>query len=974
MGKFSVRASVCFIVLFLLAGLGLFKSDLGESQAVSRVVEEALGAKSAPAALDLLTADFEEAFVPTIAGADRRPLAAVLERYKRDDRRKSLKVDLLEEFLLEYPNDPWAPSVRLNLGLYYHRTNRFTRALNNLDGAWEALKDQKEQRLKALADHALGEYALTLAHLGRVEELEALLESTSKRSLTGASTELYGFALEGLQGMKSKPDYAFWCGPAALGSIGESCPEWSEKSLEILRAHVSTPRGTSLQQNQTISQELGMNYQMAFRNPGSAIVTPAVVHWRAGHFAAILKETSTDLYEVKDETGGWNRDKTQMDIQAIDEEASGYFLIPQGPLPSGWRVVSGEEGAGVWGRGFTGYRKDTKSTGDTDVVVPTSCPIESLNGGMTGWSVHAMLVSLRLKDTPVGLSPAAFSVPFTVTYAQREVNQPAVFDYANLGPKWTSNWTSHLTDHRAVNGSGQVAHYKAGGGTDDYEFVANTASSQRGDYTQAVLSDVGDGFRLDFTDGGYQEYLHLVGNRYHLSRVVDAQGNATVVEYDGLNRIATIRDAVGRAMTLEYDLPDDPLKITQVTDPFGRSASFAYTPDGHLASITDTFGMVSSYQYGANDFIHTLTTPYGTTTFSYGDVSTEPSLGVRRFLEIVDTEGRISRLESADVGPYTVSSSQVPSGMPLSNSYMTYRNSFYWEPHQLDAVPNYDKATVYHFLHAKNYIDGGWATGRTLESMKRPLENRVWYAYPNHRARIFSGNNNPTHIGRVLGDGTTQLTKYSYNSLSNITQTTDPAGRVFNYTYAPNEMDLTSVSTGGQSLFSATYDDNHNITSLIDASGGTSTFTYNSRGQVTSMTNPLGETTNYTYTLTGNLYTIEAPLQKVTTFLYDSAERVSTVVDSEGYSAQVTYDALDRPLSVTYPDGTTDTLTYDRLDVVASKDRLGRQTQMTYDSLGRVKSILDANGGTTSLGYGLVDSPTSLTDPNGNTTTFQFDL
>ncbi|MFA7481666.1 MAG: hypothetical protein WC314_14255, partial [Vulcanimicrobiota bacterium] len=94
MGKFSVRASVCFIVLFLLAGLGLFKSDLGESQAVSRVVEEALGAKSAPAALDLLTADFEEAFVPTIAGADRRPLAAVLERYKRDDRRKSLKVDL----------------------------------------------------------------------------------------------------------------------------------------------------------------------------------------------------------------------------------------------------------------------------------------------------------------------------------------------------------------------------------------------------------------------------------------------------------------------------------------------------------------------------------------------------------------------------------------------------------------------------------------------------------------------------------------------------------------------------------------------------------------------------------------------------------------------------------------------------------------------------------------------------------------
>ena len=38
----------------------------------------------------------------------------------------------------------------------------------------------------------------------------------------------------------------------------------------------------------------------------------------------------------------------------LDEEGSGYFLVPKGPLPEGWRSVSAQEGAGIWGRGEIG--------------------------------------------------------------------------------------------------------------------------------------------------------------------------------------------------------------------------------------------------------------------------------------------------------------------------------------------------------------------------------------------------------------------------------------------------------------------------------------------------------------------------------------------------------------------------------------------------------------------------------------------
>jgi len=49
---------------------------------------------------------------------------------------------------------------------------------------------------------------------------------------------------------------------------------------------------------------------------------------------------------------------------------------------------------------------------------------------------------------------------------------------------------------------------------------------------------------------------------------------------------------------LSYELISDPLKITRVTDPFGRFATFDYTSAGRLMRITDVVGMPSSFGYG----------------------------------------------------------------------------------------------------------------------------------------------------------------------------------------------------------------------------------------------------------------------------------------------------------------------------------------------------------------------------------------
>jgi hypothetical protein len=47
---------------------------------------------------------------------------------------------------------------------------------------------------------------------------------------------------------------------------------------------------------------------------------------------------------------------------ALESETSGYFLVPAGKLPDGWRAVSKDEGAAVWGKGNVGG-EDSRGTG-----------------------------------------------------------------------------------------------------------------------------------------------------------------------------------------------------------------------------------------------------------------------------------------------------------------------------------------------------------------------------------------------------------------------------------------------------------------------------------------------------------------------------------------------------------------------------------------------------------------------------------
>ena len=917
---------------------------------------------------------FEEPLV-AIGGqpeaADSRELAEALRAYAR--RQGPDDFSSLTTFLAGHPHSPWRAALLTCLGTEYYNTAHYSLALEAWRQGWELSKGATEPRARALADRAAGELALMYARLGRRTELEALLKSVEGRVFVGSATEKIAGAREGLWNMQHRPEISFRCGPLALHRILVAAGP-NPKADSVIINSASPPEGFSLSEVADLSKEVGLNYQMAFRQTGAVLRVPAVVHWKVGHYAALVREEG-GRYLLQDPTF---RDDVWATRAALEAEASGYFLVPPGPLPAGWRPVTAEEGATIRGKGIT----STSDPGPHGAGDPKSGggPCK----GLAVPAVHLMLVNLNLSDEPVGYSPPVGpAVRFTVRYNHRDAFQPATFAYANLGPKWTWDWIACITDN-PLSPSADVKYYLPGGGTRTFTgFNPGTQTFAFEQYDQTRLTRTGPAsYELVAPDGSKLVFAQSDGaagtsRKVFLTQVADPHGNAVTLGYDGSLRLVSLTDAIGQVTTLAYEHPTDPLKITRVTDPFGRFATFDYDGLGRLTRVTDVLGLTSQFAYEAtSDFITALVTPYGTNTFTRGGT------GTTRWLETLYPDGSRDRVEfnqNTNGIAFSEPPGRVPQGMAVFNRWLHGRNTFYWSRNACaTAYGDYSKARLFHWLHLNDVV----STAGILESSKEPLEGRVWYDYDGQNSAGFVGNTAlPRHAGRVLDDGSTQLHTFAYNGFGHVTNAVDPLGRELSFLYATNGIDLLEVrqtrGANNELLARMTYNAQHLPLTRTDAAGQTTSYTYNARGQLLTETNPKGETTTYTYDPNGYLVRVDGPLPGTNdsvTATYDALGRVRTRTDESGYTLTFDYDALDRLTRVTFPDGTFSEYVFDRLDLVLIRDRAGRETRLEYDAMRQLVRRTDPLGRTTHFQWCACGDMRSLTDPLGRNTTWNKDV
>jgi RHS repeat-associated protein len=923
---------------------------------------------------------FPEPLIPVSGKRDadeNRALALALTNFSKAANAED--TDLLTAHLERFPNSPWRASLLANLGAIYRSTAYWSKALKAWEESWSLLRGEEGPKTAMLADFVLGELAQLNARLGRFDRLESLFQETAQRDVRGPATEKVAGARQGLALMNDRPQDAFRCGPMALERILRASNASMALPKQILESR-STRQGMSLTQVNKLAAEVGMKYQMAKRSPGAKIIYPSVINWKVGHFAALTKEVG-QRFLAQDPT--FTRD-VWITEKAIDEEGSGYYLVPVGQLPSGWRAVSAKEGGTVWGKGNAGANSESPPPCVADSIKCSDC--SAPNPGMADYNVDAARVSLSISDTPVGYTPPRGpAVNFTVSYQQREIAPVSTPTYSNLGNKWSFGWLSYLVVDPANESANAVA-YGPGGGTLSYLGFNPTTQSYAPQFeTNVLLVKTGPGsYEKRFPDGSRQIFdlpdgATVYPQMIFMTQSIDPRGNTLTCTYDASFRLVALSDALGQVTTLSYELGSDPLKVTKVTDPFGRFATLEYNVAGLLWKVTDTIGLVSEFTYGSGDFISKMTTPYGATAFVTAEV------GSSRSLEITDPKGGKERVEYTEfVIPNSEPASQVPPG--AFNENLSARNTFYWDKNamaKLHPPLDYTKARITHWLHS---TDLNVASG-IVESSKLPLENRVFMAYTGGNGLQVGSISMPASVSRVLDDGTVQVNQYEYNSYGKMTKITDPIGRATTYVYDADGIDLLEVrqTTGtlNELLTVNAYDTQHRLLTTTDASGQTTTNTYYPLGEIHTVTNAKLETTTYNYDTSGYLQNIVgADPGAVTSFTPDAFGRLRTITDSEGYTVTTDYDAvggdpaktLNRVAKVTYPDGSYEQTTYNRLDPEWTRDRLGGWSRKFYDALRHVVATQSPLNQITTYDWCNCGSVEAMIDPNGNRTSWSRDI
>lgn len=942
---------------------------------------------------------FEEPLVP-VGGeptpAENADLAAALLGYAK--RSGPDDFTSLTGFLRQHPKSPWRAALLTVIGLDYYNTAYYSQALAAWQEAWMLGQQATDAQSRFLADRAGCELAALYSRLGRMTELEALLKSVEQRVFLGGAAERINLAREALSMMQQQPEVSFRCGPLALQSIQRSLDTRAADEMAIFNS-ASTQQGFSLPQVAELSKTIGLNYQMAFRKQRGEFILPSVVHWKAGHYAALIRKEG-DRYLLEDPTFGNTVWATQ---RALETETSGYFLVPAGKLPNGWRSVDEREGGDVRGKGVTtGIDPDNYTEGDLQAG---SCLLDGNEAGMAISGVHLGLANLQVRDTPVGyMPPVGPAVRFTVRYNHRDyLQQPSAINRIH-GPSWTHDWYGLIKDNPGSPSSDVKYHVGGGGARTFTGFNAATQTFATQQFDQTLLKRTGtNNYEMTFRDGSKKVFGLRQANSVLLTQVIDPAGNAVTLTWSGSDLVG-ITDAIGQVTTLAYDHPSQPGLITKVTDPFGRFANFEYdefqlvlnpnnptnlTTVYSIKKITDVLGLASQFVYAyvagtngnTNITMVSMSTPYGTTSFNKGQGG-GPS-GTTRFVETTYPDGSRDRVEynqNTNGIAFSDPLAIVPQGMNVFNQFLHGRNTFYWSRNACaQGYGDYSKAKIYHWLHTPNLA----ITAGILESVKEPLERRVWFNYADQTSPflIVGSSDQPTKIGRVLDDGSTQLYTYAHNTRGNVINAIDPIGRELSYIYATNGIDLLEVrqtrGANNELLARATFNNQHRPLTTTDAAGQTTTNTYNARGQLLTTTNPKGETTTYTYNGDGYLISMNGPLpgtNDVVTSTFDFFGRTRTVTDESGYTLTYDYDDMDRLTRVTFPDGTFNQYTYDRLDLVGVLDSASRQTVLEYDNMRQVTKQTDSLGRVTRYEWCSCGGLGSLTDAMGRKTEWHSDV
>ena len=512
--------------------------------------------------------------------------------------------------------------------------------------------------------------------------------------------------------------------------------------------------------------------------------------------------------------------------------------------------------------------------------------------------------------------------------------------------------------------------------------------------------------------------------------------------YNAMNDIAAYTDGRGNTTTYGYDSRGNLTSVT-APDPDGAGPLIApvtsYGRDsstGLVTSITDPRGKTTTYAYDSGGDLTSLTTPLGNeTTYGYD--------GSGRMTSMVDARGNVSGANPAAFTwtyTYDAANNRLDQTDPLGNetdwtydpagnlASVTDANEHttsyaYDNANELTTLTAPDTTqTTYAYDNNGNLATKTDANNHTtsyaydnanrLTGMVKPGGETWTYTYDvdGDLASTVDGNGNATGSGGSTTYGYDNLDRvtsitysgtvtpnvtFAYDANGNRTQMIDGAGTV---TYAYDNDNRFTGSTRGTAAFVFGYDLNSNLATETYPDSTAITYAYTNDEQLASVTSS-SQTTSYGYDPAGNLTTTTLPSGNgyAETRSYDNAGRLINISNAAGSTVLSAFaymlDPVGNPTETDTSGATTATTTYgyDSLDRLTSvclqascPNSSDPKTTWAYDNVGNRLTQTNASGTTTS-GYNSDDELTAAGsttygyDHNGNETaagssSFSYDL
>lgn len=499
---------------------------------------------------------------------------------------------------------------------------------------------------------------------------------------------------------------------------------------------------------------------------------------------------------------------------------------------------------------------------------------------------------------------------------------------------------------------------------------------------------------------GWQTTRFTYDDFCRVTSVIDDRKKKTSFTYDPNGNLATLVDALGRTTTYTYDERDLPLTMVDARTPAGTT-EYRHDPNGNLASIRSPEGHLTSYLHDDFDRLERMTYADGSfEEYGYDDASNLTSLLTANGQTITygyDEQDRltsITRPGGADVFDYDPGSRLLLATNAEAEIELLYDAA--------DRVTH--QITTFAGSSASHAVERRFDAADRLDRITYPDASQVTLGYDSlGRLRTvtgaallaeygYNGLGNPTSIERANGVDTTQafdslsrLTAldhagplgsldartfgydvlhrrksevgpegthaFAYDELSQLVETTRPAGYPFPSTTFTLDLDGNRTAAGGTSYVPNALDQYASVGGTShqhDLSGnltddGTLAYGYDAENRLTSASG-VGLTATYGYDPFGRR--VRKTVGGATTlWVYDGDQILQELDATETVQATFVYGlGLDEPLTMTRGSQTSWYLADPIGSVTALTDATGAIAESyRYDAFG-ASAIYDASG------------------------------